>query len=252
MVLARRVLLLGAFASACGTLLPQAGLPVRPRSDLQTILRCRGGAGDHSSSSLNRAVHKLCSQPGLIASTGQKEGGFSAIAKKHVRGVVFGGMDGILTTFALLAAVEGSKQTSSTLTLVIGVSTVLADALSMGAGEYLSAKAEDELQGPGGEDEPGPLEKGLAMFLAFTLFGSLPLIGSVISTSLSRSVSASSSFTLSVSITGITLFALGAIKSQFGAGVWWQAGAEVAGIGGAAATVAYITARAVESVMGES
>ena len=50
-------------------------------------------------------------------------------------------MDGILTTFALLAAVAGSGGTSPALTLVIGISTVLADGLSMGAGEYLSAKA---------------------------------------------------------------------------------------------------------------
>ena len=56
---------------------------------------------------------------------------------------------------------------------------------------------------------------------------------------------------ISIAITAFTLFALGAIKSQFGVGVWWKAGAEVTGIGGAAATVAYFTARLVERLVGE-
>lgn len=162
-------------------------------------------------------------------------------------------MDGILTTFALLAAAEGTTQTSTSLTLVIGISTVLADALSMAAGEYLSAKAENELEPPD-PDEPGPLEKGGAMFLAFTMFGSMPLIGYVMSTVVSGSAglagsSPASSFMLSIVITGGTLFALGAIKSQFGLGVWWRAGAEVAGIGGVAASVAYCTAQLVDKMI---
>jgi len=229
-------------ASAAG-----GGVPLPPPVQRGApALRFRGG-GSSEPGNLRRAVHKLCEQPGLVASTGQLD--HMPMLAKHVRGFVFGGMDGILTTFALLAAVEGSKQTSKALTLVIGVSTVLADALSMAAGEYLSAKAESELKGGEDDDEPGPLEKGLAMFLAFTLFGSLPLVGYILSTVLSRGVSAS--FPISVSITTASLFALGAIKSQFGAGVWWRAGSEVAGIGGAAATVAFLTARAVESLMGE-
>ena len=58
------------------------------------------------------------------------------------------------------------------------------------------------------------------------------------------------SFVMSVAITGSTLFGLGAIKSQFGVGVWWKAGLEVSGIGGAAAAVAYFTARVVEKMVG--
>lgn len=221
-------------------------------------LRFRGGADSQKltkagrPSSVAAAARTLCARPGLVATTGTS--GFRL--SNHVRGIVFGGLDGILTTFALLAAVAGSQQTSTSLTLVIGVSTVLADALSMGAGEYLSAKAEHEITGQpstGIAGEPGPLEKGIAMFLAFTAFGSLPLIGVVVSTALSRigGLPADSDFAFSVVITGLTLFGLGGIKSQFGEGIWWQAGFEVTGIGGAAATVAYVTARIVERLMGE-
>jgi len=164
-------------------------------------------------------------------------------------------MDGILTTFALLAAAEGSQQSSSSLTLVIGLSTVLADALSMAAGEYLSAKAELELAGSEtGIDEAPPLEKGFAMFVAFTLFGCMPLAAYIVSALIAHSTGVAadrtSSFLLSTFISAMSLFGLGAIKSRFGAGDWLQSGAEVMGIGGVAATVAYVTAGVIDKYFG--
>jgi len=153
---------------------------------LAPCLRCRGGAAGIAKPDMPvvAAARKLCTSSGLIASSGSA--GISL--SNHVRGIVFGGMDGILTTFALLAAAAGTK-TSHSLTLVISISTVLADALSMAAGEYLSAKAEEELQGAAFKrplDDPHPLEKGAAMFIAFTLFGSMPLLGFVITAMLAK------------------------------------------------------------------
>lgn len=256
-------------AVASGAKLASVGNPasagVRHISQLQPLLRCRGGATSpeaaalpaiprkKSSSPLSAAARKLCTQPGLVAASGTS--GSTFIFANHVRGIVFGGLDGILTTFALLAAVAGSKHTSTSLTLVIGISTVLADALSMGAGEYLSAKAEHELSGGGAHptDEPSPLEKALAMFLAFAIFGSLPLVGCVVSAAVTKATGLPiDEFGISVAITALTLFGLGGIKSQFGEGVWWKAGFEVSTIGGLSATIAYITARVIEKLMGES
>jgi len=217
-------------------------------------LTCKASSASGRSSSVRDACRSLCNKPGLIAASG----GTQTLATRHIRGVVFGGMDGILTTFALLAAAEGSRHTPTTLTLVIGISTVLADALSMAAGEYLSAKAEAELEGaePISDDEAGPLEKAAAMFVAFTLFGSMPLIGYVISAMISSSTGIAgdpaSSFLMSLAITLCALFGLGALKSQFGAGVWWRAGLEVTGIGGVAASVAYFTAQVVDKLVGTS
>jgi vacuolar iron transporter family protein len=244
-----RLVVVAAFVVPCSSL----GRPHSPA--LTRCLRCRGGAGLGSSPqaagagqpSVIRAAQKLCAGPGLVASSGSPSGGFNIA--NHVRGVVFGGMDGILTTFALLAAAAGTR-TSSALTLVIGISTVLADALSMAAGEYLSAKAEEELLGSTfrrADDEPHPIEKGLAIFVAFTLFGSMPLLGFVITAMLDRG--SEHSFQLSIAITASTLFALGGIKTSFGVGVWWKSGLEVTIIGGAAACVAYFTAQVVDYLM---
>ena len=191
-------------------------------------LRCRGGGRDGErpkprsrdfGHSVHAAASKLCqsSRPLLLAA--KKPAAPKPIPlARHMRGIVFGGMDGILTTFALLAAVAGSGGTSPALTLVIGISTVLADGLSMGAGEYLSAKAEAEIATGGDAEETTPLEKGFAMFVAFTLFGAMPLLGFLLTELLASGTAPGYHFQLSVAITGFTLFALGTVKSTFGAG----------------------------------
>ena len=137
---------------------------------LGAALRCRGGKdGEHPvptfGKSVRSAAQKLCTSPPLLALKPAKAKQQVVPLQKHMRGIVFGGMDGILTTFALLAAVAGSGGTSPALTLVIGISTVLADGLSMGAGEYLSAKAEREVAGAD-DEETTPLEKGAAVSTA--------------------------------------------------------------------------------------
>lgn len=52
-------------------------------------------------------------------------------------------MDGILTSFAIVAGATGG-QLSVPVVLVLGFSNILADALAMGVGEFLSSKAENE------------------------------------------------------------------------------------------------------------
>jgi len=197
-----------------------------PRPAFGAALRCRGGGRDGErpapafNNALRSAAQKLCASPPLLALKPAK----AVPLQRHMRGIVFGGMDGILTTFALLAAVAGSGGSSPALTLVIGISTVLADGLSMGAGEYLSAKAEAEVAGGTNDEETTPLEKGVAvsrqppatqhgcvrllspppspavrapahascvawpgqMFVAFTVFGAMPLFGYLLTELLAR------------------------------------------------------------------
>jgi DNA damage-binding protein 1 len=57
--------------------------------------------------------------------------------------VIFGGLDGILTSFAIVAGAAGGNL-SPEVVLILGFSNIFADALSMGVGEFLSSKAENE------------------------------------------------------------------------------------------------------------
>mmetsp|Transcript_11348 Transcript_11348/g.26306 ORF Transcript_11348/g.26306 Transcript_11348/m.26306 type:complete len:243 (+) Transcript_11348:40-768(+) len=66
----------------------------------------------------------------------QSEGGL-------LKPTIFGGLDGILTSFAIVAGAAGGNL-SSEVVLILGFSNIFADALSMGVGEFLSSKAENE------------------------------------------------------------------------------------------------------------
>jgi len=66
----------------------------------------------------------------------QSEGGL-------LKPIIFGGLDGILTAFAIVAGATGGSL-SPNVVLILGFSNIFADALSMGVGEFLSSKAENE------------------------------------------------------------------------------------------------------------
>ena len=57
--------------------------------------------------------------------------------------MIFGGLDGILTSFAIVAGAAGGNL-STNVVLILGFSNIFADALAMGVGEFLSSKAENE------------------------------------------------------------------------------------------------------------
>lgn len=62
---------------------------------------------------------------------------------EYLSDFVLGGTDGIITTFAVVAGVAGAEL-STGLVLVLGAANLLADGLSMAAGNYLGATSERE------------------------------------------------------------------------------------------------------------
>lgn len=62
----------------------------------------------------------------------------------YIKSAVYGGLDGIITTFATVTSVAGSGLPHSVI-LIIGLAHLVADGLSMGLGDMLSSQAEVEL-----------------------------------------------------------------------------------------------------------
>lgn len=67
-----------------------------------------------------------------------------------LRQIVYGGNDGIVTTFAIVAgfagaAADGIAQIGGLAVLVFGLANLFADGVSMGLGEFLSARSEHDL-----------------------------------------------------------------------------------------------------------
>ncbi len=62
---------------------------------------------------------------------------------QYIKSAVYGGLDGIITTFAVVAGVAGADL-SSGIVLILGFANLIADGLSMAIGDYLSTKSEQE------------------------------------------------------------------------------------------------------------
>lgn len=81
----------------------------------------------------------LAPAAGATASGAKEDHGSSAT--DYIKSVVFGGLDGIITTFAIVASVQGAQQ-GLNVVLITGVAKLLGDGLAMGLGDAISEGAE--------------------------------------------------------------------------------------------------------------
>lgn len=96
----------------------------------------------------------------------------------YLKEFVYGGIDGAVTTFAVVAGATGASFSTQVI-LVLGFANLIADGFSMSVGSYLSTKSEQELMAKRGEStksEPSPVINGWTTYLAFILVGLIPLL----------------------------------------------------------------------------
>jgi VIT1/CCC1 family predicted Fe2+/Mn2+ transporter len=62
---------------------------------------------------------------------------------KYIKSIVYGGLDGVVTTFVVVAGATGASLSDGIL-LIFGIGSLLGDALSMGIGDYASSHSELE------------------------------------------------------------------------------------------------------------
>ncbi len=76
------------------------------------------------------------------------------VFSENLKELVYGGIDGIITTFAVVAGFTGATMISAdndaavipvTIVLVFGLANLFADGFSMGVGDFLSSRAEKKL-----------------------------------------------------------------------------------------------------------
>ena len=230
--------------------------------------------------------------PDRIAQAAREEHG--GAAQQYLGDMVYGGLDGIITTFAVVSGVAGAKLGSDIL-LVLGLANLLADGFSMATGAYLSSKSDQEYYDrerererwevehyPEGEkaellevysqrgynsadaaalveihsrnpdrwvdtmmfDELGmvkdsrrPTRSALATFVSFLIAGSVPLL--VFLLGLVVPIPAQTAFWISLLLSGLALFLLGAAKVLVTQRSLVRSGLETLLVGGLAAGVAY-------------
>lgn len=78
---------------------------------------------------------------------------------QYLKEIVYGGIDGIITTFAVVAGFSGAQLSSGITTipllsvLLFGLANLFADAASMGLGSFLSVRADQDLYTKESESE---------------------------------------------------------------------------------------------------
>lgn len=127
------------------------------------------------------------------------------INREYLRSTIFGIEDSLVSTTGLIAGL-GVGSDSKRVVLLGGIVAIMVEAVSMGAGEYLSddAIAElDKLKRP----KDRPLISGLLMLSSYLLAGLIPLLPVVF-------LSYPKSLWLSVSLALAGLFLLGFLKGK--------------------------------------
>ena len=80
----------------------------------------------------------------------------------YVKSLMYGGMDGIITMFNIIASTTGAN-ISSVYTIIISLTVLIADALSMGISDYMSYEVEQEAN-KNDVSKTSPLYHGLVTF----------------------------------------------------------------------------------------
>ena len=161
--------------------------------------------------------------------------GARATVQHYLKDLVYGANDGLITTFAVVAGVEGGALTRHSI-LVVGFANLLADGLSMGVGNYLSIRSQENVRRALSlpAEETRPVRHAIATFLAFAAAGVVPLVAYLLPL-----VPAEARVTVATVSTFAALFGVGALRSTVTDEPALVGGLEMLGLGAVVAAVAY-------------
>jgi len=156
---------------------------------------------------------------------------------------VYGGIDGAVTTFAVVAGAIGAGLSSSII-LILGFANLFADGFSMAISNYLSTKSQTEIHIRHKDYQnikhlgKHPVKCGFATFFSFFIIGLIPLISFVFALAI-PSLDANKFF-YSIIFTAFALFIVGFIKGEIVKKHPIKSAIETLVIGGIASIIAFI------------
>lgn len=158
---------------------------------------------------------------------------------KYLPEFVYGGIDGAVTTFAVVSGAIGASL-SSAIILILGFANLVGDGFSMAVSNYMSTKSEKELH-PKHKYSHGkiPIKTAWATFVSFIIIGLIPLISFLIAAISKNSYLVSNQFMYSFILTGIALAVVGGFKGKIVGKHVLKSAFETLLIGGIAAALAY-------------
>lgn len=169
--------------------------------------------------------------------------------EKYLGEVVFGAIDGIVTTFAVVAATVGAGLGSGVI-IILGLANLFADGISMGVSAYLSEKSEQAVQSKNNVIRPEakvPAKVGLATFGAFLVVGFVPVLAYVVDYVWRLEIKRL--FLVSSTFAGLAFAGVGWLKSYVTQGPRLLAIMETLTLGAIAAGVAYFIGDVLEQLI---
>lgn len=154
--------------------------------------------------------------------------------KKYLPEFVYGGIDGIVTTFAVIAGAIGASL-SPGIILILGFANLFADGFSMATSNYLSTKSHNDLTSLSSEKKP--IKTAWATFISFSIMGVVPLLPFVLAPFLS--LVNDNKIILSMFLTALAFLGIGGVKAIIVGKPRLISAFETLLIGGLAAFIAY-------------
>lgn len=172
-------------------------------------------------------------------------------SSSYLRDFIYGAIDGAVTTFAVVAGVQGAGLSASVVEIFAGKGFEgedlerVVEVITADRDLWVTTMLSEEL-GLGGV-EPSPLRAGATTLLAFVAIGSFPLAAFVFDAVAPGGLE--HAFAWSVAMTAAAFFAAGSLKARFVEQAWWRSGLETLTIGGVAAMLAYAAGAFIESLV---
>ncbi len=126
-------------------------------------------------------------------------------AEVYLRNFIFGVEDSLVSTVGLLSGIAVAGVSTATI-FTTGVILVLVEAFSMGVGSFLAEDSTEDLIEKKKKTDKSAVAGGVVMFISYAIAGVIPLLPYVI-------FPKETAFIISVSLTLVALFGLGAISA---------------------------------------
>lgn len=171
------------------------------------------------------------------------------VLHRYLRDLVFGAVDGTVTTFAVVAGAVGANLNAG-IVIILGIANLMADGFSMAVSNYLANHADLRRSGdhPVDMGRPDPRASAYATFLAFVLVGAIPLVPFVM-----HAVSPGAlgdPIWASTALTAMAFISVGIAKSRATDMGALRSASETLALGGAAAGLAFVVGWLLRGVAG--
>lgn len=173
------------------------------------------------------------------------------IIENNLREFVYGGMDGAVTTFAIVTGAAGANLGSKVI-LILGLANVLADGFSMAVGSYLSEKSDQQLNEKRSDKmnyrSESAVTASIATFISFVIVGFVPLLVYIVDYTFSLGLG-DDALVYSVLLTLLAFTVVGYLRGVVTGVDRSKSVLESLGLGLAAAVISYAVGNSIERII---